>query len=712
MKRYYFLPVVVTALMITSCQNQKNEEEKGSAETENSLMKESSLPFGVPDFDKIESEDFKPAIKEGIKEKRKEIEKIAGSDEDPTFKNTFEALEKSGRELNRVMNVFSLLTGANTDDTLRDVREEMSPKLSELNDDIYLNDDLFDRVKTIHDKLDDLDLDDESERLVDYYYKQFKLAGAKLSDDKKEKLKELNKENASLSTTFSDKLLDAGKKSALIVDDKEKLKGLSDSDIKSAAEKAKDHGHDGKYEIPLQNTTQQPDLQKLENRDSREKLFDLSINRAEQGDSTDTRGVIKKLAANRSKKADLLGYDNYAEWNLQDQMAKSPEEVQKLLGQIVPPATDKAREEASALQKVIDKDGKDFELEPWDWNYYSEKLRKSKFDLDEDDLKPYFELDSVLQNGVFYAAHKLYGLSFKEREDIPVYQDNVRVFEVMDEDDNSIGLFYADYFKRDNKRGGAWMSNIVDQSDLLDEKPVIYNVANFHKPSEGDPALLSYDNVVTMFHEFGHALHGFFADQKYPTLSGTSVARDFVEFPSQFNEHWALEDDVLRNYAKHYKTDEVIPDELVKKIKKSSTFNQGYLMTELLAAAQLDMQWHTISADDDADNVDKFEKKALKRTDLNLDNVPPRYRTSYFSHIWGSGYAAGYYAYIWTKMLEDDAFSWFEENGGMTRENGERFRKEILSKGNTEDYNTMFEDFYGSEPDIEPLLKEKGLIEE
>ena len=717
MKRYYILPLVLSAVLVASCgkNGEKKTDEVARNETslkDNPLMEKSDLPFEAPHFDKIKNKDFKPAIEAGIEKKKQEIDEIANNPEAPSFENTFVALEKSGQELSRVLGVFYLLSSANTNDTIQKVEEEMAPRLAALNDAIYLNDTLFQRVKAIHKKVGDLDLDKESKRLVNYYYEQFVLAGANLPEEKKEKLKKLNGKRAELMTKFSNTLLAAAKESAYVVSDADKLKGLSDAELQSAKDKAASHGHEGKYELPLQNTTQQPDLQKMEDRDARKELFEHSINRAEHGDSTDTRDIILQLAEVRAKQADLLGYDNYAEWNLQDQMAKSPKAVEDLLSQIVPAATEKAKNEAKELQKLIDASGKDFDLEPWDWNYYAEKLRKAKYDLDEDQIKPYFVLDSVLENGVFYAAHQLYGINFKERNDIPVYQDDVRVFEVRDKDGSSIGLFYCDYFKRDNKGGGAWMSNIIEQSYLLDEKPVIYNVCNFHKPSKGEPALLTYDNVVTMFHEFGHALHGFFADQKYPSLSGTNVARDFVDFPSQFNEHWALYPKVLKNYAKHYKTGEVIPQELVDKIKKAATFNQGYLMTELLASAQLDMQWHTISADDDVSDVDQFEKKALERTHLNLDEVPPRYRSSYFQHIWGNGYAAGYYAYIWTDMLNADAYSWFEENGGLTRENGQRFRDMILSKGNTEDYNKMFKNFRGHAPDITPMLEEHGLLED
>ncbi len=713
MRRSYVLPLILSVFLLSSCEEGKQkEEEKSKTETvmsDNPFMTKSDLPYQAPDFDKIKDEHFKPAIEAGIKAKEKEVQEIVNNSEEPTFENTLVALEKSGQDLNRVMRVFYMLSSANTNDTFQSLQEEMAPKLAALSDEIYLNDKLFEKVKSIQAQLEDLDLDAESKRLVEYYYDQFELSGANLSEDKKEQMKKLNGELAKLQSRFNNKLIEATKNAALVVDSEEELKGLSNSTIKSAAKKAEEKGLEGKYEISLQNTTQQPALTDLENRAVREKLFDLSVRRAQQGDDNDTQETLKRVAQIRAEQAELMGYENYAEWNLQNQMAKTPEAVQELLGQIIPAATNKAKEEAAEIQELVNKSGEDFGLKAWDWNYYAEKLRKEKYDLDEEEIKPYFELNSVLENGVFYAANKLYGLTFEEREDIPTYQEDVRVFEIFEEDGSTVGLFYADLFKRDNKAGGAWMSNFVGQSKLLNTKPVIYNVCNFSKPSDDEPALLSFDNVITLFHEFGHALHGFFADQQYPSLSGTSVARDFVEFPSQFNENWALYPSILNNYAKHYETGEVIPEELVAKIKNASTFNQGYAITELMAATQLDLQWHTLSTDAEVGTVDEFEEKALKRTDVYMEQVLPRYRSSYFKHIFGGGYAAGYYAYTWTKVLDDDAYAWFEENGGLTRENGQRFREMILSTGNTLDYNKMFKDFRGSEPNIEPFLKAKGL---
>ncbi|GET24071.1 peptidyl-dipeptidase Dcp [Prolixibacter sp. NT017] len=715
MKRHLSFLLIALAVVITSCSNGNNGKSANSKTTDlknNPFMKPSTLPYGAPDFTKIKDSDFQPAMEEGMKEQLAAIEKIANNPEAPTFDNTLVAMEKTGQLLNRVYGVFNLLAGANTNPTIQKIGEEEAPKLAAHHDAIYLNSKLFKRVKTIYNERDTLNLDPESKKLVEYYYQQFQLAGANLSDADKAKLKKLNEEEATLSAQFTNRLLAAAKAGALVVDNKEKLAGLSNAEIQTAAQDAKADKQDGKYLIPLQNTTQQPDLQSLTNRKVRHELFEHSWTRAEQGDKNDTRAIISRLAEIRADQAQLLGYKNFAAWKLQDQMAKTPEAVEKFLGKLVPAATAKAEREAAEIQKVIDKNKGGFKLQPWDWNFYAEKVRKAKYDLDENQIKPYFELNNVLENGVFYAAHELYGLTFKERHDIPVYQKDVRVFDVIDKDSTTIGLFYCDYFKRDNKSGGAWMDNIIGQSKLLGTKPVIYNVCNFTKPAEGQPALLSFDDVTTMFHEFGHALHGFFADQEYPSLSGTAVARDFVEFPSQFNEHWAMYPKVFKHYAVNYKTGKPMPKELVDKIKKSATFNQGYALTELLAAAELDMQWHTIPAGDSIKNVDQFETNALQKTHLNLEQVPPRYRSTYFLHIWGNGYAAGYYAYLWTEMLDDDAYAWFEENGGLTRANGQRFRDMILSRGNTEDYEKMYKAFRGRDPEIGPMLKNRGLVAE
>ncbi|WGQ11844.1 M3 family metallopeptidase [Pedobacter gandavensis] len=674
MRRISYLPLLALFAITGAC-NQSQKKTAASSEdfsSANPFFEPSKLPFQAPAFDKIKDSDFQPAIEAGMNQQMEEIQKIIDDTQAPTFENTIIAIENSGQLLGRVNRVFNLLTGANTNPELQKIQKEEAPKLTANNDAIYLNTKLFKRVEAVYQQREKLTLDPESKKLLDYYYQRFELSGAKLSEADKEKLKALNKEEASLSTSFSTKLLAAGK-------------GLA-------------------------NTTQQPPLSGMADRAAREKLFNASWTRAEKGDANDTREVISRIAQIRATQAQLLGFKNYASWKLQDQMAKTPEAVASFFSQLVPASTAKARAEAKDIQTVIDQQKGGFKLAPWDWNFYSEQVRKAKYDLDENEIKPYFELDTVLEKGVFYAANQLYGITFKERKDLPVYQKDVRVFDVMDKDGSQLGLFYTDYYKRDNKNGGAWMDNMVPQSKKMGTIPVIYNVCNFTKPKDGEPALISFDDVITMFHEFGHGLHGLFADQQYVSLSGTNVARDYVEFPSQFNEHWATDPKILKHYALHYKTGQPMPQQLLDKIKKASTFNQGYEFTEALSAAELDLQWHTLAPNLPLQKVDQFEANALKKTKLDLYEVPPRYRSSYFLHIWSNGYAAGYYAYTWTSMLENDAYSWFEENGGLSRANGQRFRDMILSKGNTEDLGKMFYNFRGHQPDIKPMLKKRGLL--
>jgi len=721
--------VIATSIALAACSQQSNEQAAQPAPASttpakastaaatpevsavNPFLEPSTLPFQAPPFDKIKDGDYQPAFEEGMKQHLAEIQKIADNPDAPTFENTFIPMEKSGQLMQRVMQAFNAVSGANTNDTIQKVQEEEAPKLAEHQDAIVMNDKLFKRIETIYEQRDSLKLDPESKRLVEVTYKNFVRGGAKLSDADKAKLKDLNKEESTLSTQFTNKLLAATKAGALVVDDKAKLDGLSDGDIAAAVEAAKARKLDGKWVIPLQNTTQQPALQSLNDRATREQLFKASWDRAEKGDANDTRDMIGRIAQIRAEQAKVLGFSSYAAWKLEDQMAKTPEAALTFMDKLAPAATARAEREAKDIQDVIDQQKGGFKVEAWDWNHYSEQVRKAKYDLDESQIKPYFELDNVLQNGVFYAANQLYGLTFKERKDIPVWQPDVRVFEVFDKDGSSLALFYCDYFKRDNKNGGAWMSNLVDQSKLMGTKPVIFNVANFTKPAAGQPALLSFDDVITMFHEFGHGLHGIFANSEYPSLSGAATARDFVEFPSQFNEHWATDPKIFANYAKNYKTGEPMPAELVEKIKKSKTFNKGYDMTELVSAALLDMSWHSLSADMPKQDPDKFEADALAKAKINLSYVPPRYRSSYFQHIWGNGYAAGYYAYLWTEMLADDAFQGFVDKGGLTRENGDRFREMILSRGNTEELGKMYKDWRGKDPTIEPMLLNRGLKE-
>jgi peptidyl-dipeptidase Dcp len=688
---------------------------------QNPFYTTSSLPFQAPPFDKIKDSDYQPAIDAGMDEQLKEVEAIANNPAPPTFENTLVALEKSGQLLDRVWNVFNGVTSANTNETLEKVQEYEAPRQAALHDAIYLNSKLFGRVKAIYDQRESLHLDAESLKLADYTYNEFIHSGANLSDADKEKLKKINEEDSTLQAAFINKLLAASKAGAYFTSDASALAGYSRSQLAAAAQAAEGRDQKG-WLITLQNTTQQPDLTYLTNRSTRQSLFENSWNRTERGDVNDTRQTIARMAELRAQKAALLGFPSYAAWILTDQMAKTPETALHFVEALAPAATARAAREGNDIQALIDSQNggsqnggsqngsqASFKLAPWDWNFYQEQVRKARYDLDESEVKQYFELNNVLENGVFYAAHQLYGLTFKERHDIPVYQPDVRVFEVFNADGSPLALFYCDYFKRDNKNGGAWMDVFVNQSKLLGELPVVYNVANFDKPLPGEPALISFDDVTTMFHEFGHGLHGMFADTMYPSLSGTQTARDFVEFPSQFNEHWASYPEVFNHYARHYKTGEPMPAELAAKLKKSSTFNQGYMMTELLAAAELDLKWHSLAASAPIQDPDAFEKQTLEQAHLWMETVPPRYRSSYFLHIWANGYAAGYYAYLWTEMLDDDAFQWFLDHGGLTRANGDRFRKMVLSRGNTEDLEKMYENWLGAQPSIEPMLKFRGL---
>jgi peptidyl-dipeptidase Dcp len=670
----------------------------------------STLPFQAPPFDKIKDDDYQPAIEAGMAEELSEIQSIADNPAAPTFENTLVAMQKTGQLLQRALNAFGAVTAANTNPGLQKVQADEAPKLAAHQDAISLNAKLFGRVAAVYKRRESLKLDPESLRLLEVTYDGFVRAGANLSDTDKTELKKLNEQIATLANDFSTKLLEATKNGAFVTKDHSALAGLSDAQLAAAAQAAQGRKQEG-YVLPLQNTTQQPELGSLIVRATRSAIFEKSWNRAERGDASDTRDLISHLAQLRARRAQLLGYPNHAAWKLGNQMAKTPEAALKFMDALVPGARAKVTIEGKDIQDLIDAQKGDFKLQPWDWDFYSEQVRKAKYDLNDADVKPYFELNNVLENGVFYAAHQLYGITFKERKDIPVYQADVRVFEVSDTDGKPLALFYCDYFKRDNKNGGAWMDVFMNQSKLLATLPVVYNVANLPKPAPGEPALISFTDVTTMFHEFGHALHGMFANTQYPGLSGTATAQDFVEFPSQFNEHWALYPAVFNHYAKHYKTSEPMPAALVAKIQKAATFNQGYKLTELVAAAELDMQWHTLPASADLQQPDTFEKQALEKTHLLLSTVPPRYRSSYFSHIWALDYSAGYYAYLWAEMLDDDAYQWFEDHGGLTRANGDRFRQMVLSRGNTEDLAKMYAAWRGKDPSVEPMLKDRGLLE-
>ncbi|HSK09940.1 MAG TPA: peptidyl-dipeptidase Dcp [Vicinamibacterales bacterium] len=676
----------------------------------NPLLGPSPLPFAAPPFDQIQDADFAPAFEAGMKQQLDEVAAIADSPEPPTFDNTLVALERSGQLLTRVNLAFNALSSANTNPTLQALQEEVAPRLAALDDAIFLNDRLFKRVEAVYGQRDRLGLQGQPLRLAEYYYKRFVRAGARLSEADKTRLKALNEEDASLSAKFTNMLLAAAKAGALVTSNAADLAGLSKEEIQAASEAAKERGLEGRWVIPLQNTTQQPALASLTNRATRERLFDASWTRTERGDANDTRAAVARLAELRARRAELLGYPTHAAWSVEEQMAGTPVAVQQFLARLVPPAMANARAEARDIQALIDKQGAGFALAPWDWDFYAEQVRKARYDLNNAALAPYFALDRVLTDGVFYTATELYGLTFKERRDIPVYHPDVRVFEVFDHDGSPLALFYCDFFKRDNKNGGAWMDNFVQQSKLFGTKPVVVNVANFTKPAPGQPALLTFDEVGTLFHEFGHALHGIFADSQYPTLSGANVARDFVELPSQINEHWALDPKVLSRYAVHYQTGEPMPRELADKIRKAVTFNQGYALTELLASAALDMTWHSLPPASPAQDVNRFEASALEQAGVDTRVVPPRYRSSYFLHIWANGYDAGYYAYLWAEMLDNDAFQWFKENGGPTRANGDRFRAMILSRGNVSDYAKLYREFRGKDPSIEPMLKRRGIV--
>jgi peptidyl-dipeptidase Dcp len=659
----------------------------------NPFFTASTLPYEAPPYDRIEDADYEPAFEEGMRVGLAETRAIADNPEPPTFANTLVAMERSQRMLWRVARVFFNLTSANTNDTLQAVKTRLAPKMAEHADAIHLDPKLYARVHAVYEARASLATAEER-YLAERTEEEFVRAGAKLSDADKTTLRGFNKEESTLSTEFAKRLLDATTAGAVVTGNAEDLDGLTDAELNAAKESAKSRKLEGQYVLTLQNTTQQPLQVDLKKRETREKLFVASTQRSEHDDTNDSRKIIEELAAVRAKKARLLGYETFAAYKLADQMAKTPEHAIKLMTDMVPAAVSKAHGEAAKMQALANKEVADFQHGPfkiaaWDWQHYAEKVRKAEYAFDESQVKPYLELDRVLKDGVFFAAGKLYGYTFKERHDLPVYHPDVRTFEVFDETGAKVALFYADYWKRDNKQGGAWMNELVGQSTLLGTLPIVTNTCNFAKPAPGQPALISFDDAITMFHEFGHALHGMSSKVKYPSLSGTSVSRDFVEFPSQFNENWATEPTVLASYAKHWKTGEPMPAELLKKVQKARQFNQGFATSEYLAAALLDMAWHTLPAGAPEEDVDAFEKKALERYKIDNPLVPPRYRSSYFAHIWGNGYAAGYYAYLWSEVLDHDAFQWFTEHGGMTRENGKRFQEMILSRGHTEPLEEM-----------------------
>ena len=669
----------------------------------------SALPYQAPPFDRIHQDHYRPAFDKGVAQKRAEVQAIAENVEPATFANTVLALEVSGELLTRVTQVFFAMTSAHTNDFLQQLDEEFSTELAQLANDIYLNGALFARIDVVWQNRQTAGLDAESLRLVEVLWQKFKLAGATLNDEDKQALKALNTEAAGLTSQFNQRLLAADKAGGLVVDYLHQLDGLSEEAIAAAASAAKDKGLKDRWLLTLLNTTQQPLLASLRDRQTRENLFRASTQRTSKSDANDTRSIVLRLAELRAKQAQLLGFPDYASWKIADQMAGTPQAAFEFMRGIALAARFRAERELADIQKVVDDQQGGFTAQAWDWLWYAEQVRLAKFDVDDAQIAPYFALDNTLIDGVFYTATQLFGIRFVERFDIPVYHPDVRVWEIFDADGKGMALFYGDFFARDSKSGGAWMGNFVEQSTLADTLPVIYNVCNYQKPADGQAALLSWDDVVTLFHEFGHTLHGLFASQRYATLSGTNTPRDFVEFPSQINEHWASHPAVFTRYARHYQSGEPMPEALRDKMLRSTQFNKGYDMTELLSAALLDMNWHSLRADEQIDDVDTFETEAIHRESLDMDAVPPRYRSSYFAHIFGGGYAAGYYAYLWTQMLADDGYQWFVEQGGLTRENGQKFRDAILSRGNSTDLAELYRQWRGHDPLIEPMLVNRGL---
>ena len=678
---------------------------------ENPFFEISTLPNQMPPFDRITDAHFVPAMERGMDDHLKEIESIASNPEPPTFDNTIVAMERSGRLLDRVTSVFFALVSADTNDTRQEIQREMTPRLTAHSDAIQLNPELFARIESLYRGREELGLNGEQMRLLEEYRRDFVRAGAQLSEEQKTRLREINAELARLGTEFSQNVLKEVNDSAIIVETALELEGLTDGQIQAAADEAAERGHDGKYALTLMNFSSQPQLTSLENREVRQRLMAASLERGSRGGEFDNRGIVSRVLELRAERAGMLGYDTHADFVLEERTAKTVAAVDEMLGTLAPVSVANARKEGEALQAMIDETvDEPFELRSWDWPFYAEKVRQQKYDFDESQIKPYFELDSVLINGVFHAAEQVYGITFKERPDLPAYHPDVRVFEVFDVDGERLAIFLGDFYARPSKRGGAWMNAYVSQSGLLGTEPVVANHQNIPKPPDGQPTLMTLDEVTTMFHEFGHALHGMFSDVEYPSFAGTSVPRDFVEYPSQVNEMWATWPSVLENYALHYETGERIPQELLDRVIEAETFNEGYRTTEYLAASILDMCYHTLPAEQipASGEILQFEADCLEQAGIAYDPVPPRYRTTYFSHIMG-GYSAGYYSYIWSEVLDADSVKWFKENGGLTRENGDHFRKTLLSQGGSKDAMQLFRDFADREPDIQPLLERRGL---
>ena len=675
---------------------------------DNPFLTESTLPYQMPPFDLVDDGHYQPAFEQGMADQLAEIEAIATQSDPPTFENTIVAMERSGRLLDRVATVFFGLSSAHTNDAMDEIRSDVAPKLSAHTDAILLDPDLFARVRALHEQIDTPDLDTEARRLIEEYYTDFVRAGALLDDAQKERMQAINAELASLSTTFSQNVLDEVNAAAVVVDTREELAGLPDDQVAAAETAAVARDLEGKFVIPLLNTSGQPVLASLEDRALRERITTASLARNLSGGDYDNRDVITTMARLRAERAAMLGYPNHATYILERQTAQTVDAVNERLASLSPPAVANAQREAADLQAMLGDTG---ELAAWDWSFYTEKVRADRYAFDAEQLRPYFELNNVIERGVFFAANQLYGLTFEARPNLPTYHPDVRVWEVFDADGSPLGLFLGDFYARPSKRGGAWMNAYVSQTHLLGTSPVVANHLNIPKPPEGEPTLLTFDEVETAFHEFGHALHGFFSNVQYPYFAGTSVPRDFVEYPSQVNEMWAIWPEVLQNYAVHYETGESMPADLLEKVLATQTFNQGFATTEYLAASLLDQAWHQITAGEvpDADGTEAFEAAALEAAGVSLDAVPPRYRSTYFSHIWSSGYSAGYYSYIWSEVLDADSVEWFKENGGLTRENGDHFRSTLLSKGGSVEALDLYRAFRGAEPDVRPLLIRRGL---
>lgn len=681
-----------------------------SLPADNPFAAPSSLPFYAPAFDTIKTEHYQPAFQAGMKQQLEEISAITDNTDAPTFANTIEALERSGALLGRVRRVFSNMTGSHTNSDLQNIQKELAPQLAAHSDNIHLNRQLFARIDSLQQQSDALDLTEEQREVLKQHHEDFVRAGAKLSDEQQVRVRVLNEQLSTLQTQFEDNLLEVMKERSVIVNDAGELEGLSDAEIAAASELAKDRGHDGRYLLEITNTTRVPILGSLKNRSLRERVWKASAFRAigENG-GIDNRPLILETAQLRAERAELLGYANHSAYKLSDQVARTPDAALKMLTDLVPGVVARVKEEAEMLKDAMAEHGVEHELQPWDWEYYAERVRETKFQVDETEVKPYFELNSVLENGVFFTMKKLFGVEFRERKDLPLFHPEVRIFDVLNDDGSHVGLFYFDPFKRDSKRGGAWMSTYVLQSLLLERKPVIANTLNIPRPAEGEPALISFDNVTTLFHEMGHGVHGLFSQVKYPSVAGTATPRDFVEFPSTFQEDWAIQPDILSNYARHYKTGQKIPEELLEKVIAASRFNQGFDTLEYLSAAILDMAWHMLSSDEIPNSIEEFEAATLKKFGVDIAAVPPRYKTAYFAHIWGGGYASSYYAYIWSEVLAADAFAYMIENGGATRQNGERFRREVLSRGSSRDPMKSYREYRGQNATVDALLIRRGL---